>query len=143
MFKINEALDSKPVKLRNGAKAVIRYVETQYTKNYGQILIGVSENGYVLSWDIDGNSLDDKLLDIISMWEDPKFEHWGLLIHDIVCIAKDGFDGQWYGYTDIPTMSILGIGWKSKKEVYPLGYLPLTVFPKVEWKNSLVMRPAQ
>lgn len=81
-FNLEEALAGKPVKLRNGAKAYVKYVlDDEYSTNYP--LRGFAEwkrlrdgsiNIEEHSWTLKGEATTHKesILDIIGMWEEPK-----------------------------------------------------------------------
>lgn len=76
-FNLNEALDGKPVQLRDGRKAFVKAVIEQPKDLKQYTVIGHARNGIheeFLHWNINGNCIPDDILDddIVGMWEKPK-----------------------------------------------------------------------
>lgn len=85
-FNLDEALNGKPVKLRNGKKAYIGYKTPDYYVSDNGREIKFPLHGYIIKayniieapymfWNINGRAYKDGIdnaSDIIAMWEEPK-----------------------------------------------------------------------
>lgn len=76
-FNLNEALDGKPVQLRDRRKAFVKAIleQSRWLKHY--TVLGYARNGNneeFLHWDTNGNCMPDDISDddIVGMWEDPR-----------------------------------------------------------------------
>ncbi|WKS98365.1 hypothetical protein [Gallibacterium anatis] len=101
-FNLNEALDGKPVQLRDGRKAFVKAVINQPENLKYYTVIGYAYNGIheeFLSWDIKGNCLPDDISDddIVGMWEKPKRYINGIEVPEPVTMDT-WEDGAFYWY---------------------------------------------
>ncbi|KGQ27273.1 hypothetical protein P9057_11695 [Gallibacterium anatis] len=114
-FNLEEALSGKPVKLRNGNKAFIKYVHTEDEIKLFNIRFplggyAIERDGtsgklycYPYFWKIDGRFSDYdegfSVFDIVEMWEDPKPKRYvnGIEVSEPVTFNTVIF-GQAYWY---------------------------------------------
>lgn len=101
-FNLNEALDGKPVQLRDGRKAFVKAVIEQPKDLKQYTVIGHARNGIheeFLHWDINGNCIPDDILDddIVGMWEKPKRIINGIEVPEPVTEETwEDYEDYWY-----------------------------------------------
>lgn len=111
-FNLEEALAGKPVKLRGGQKAYIKYVlGDEYNTNYplrGFVEYEKLTDGKINTgehiWTLDGNfsTFEESEIDIVGMWEEPKPKRFinGIEVPEPVSL-DDLIDGMRYWYVDL------------------------------------------
>ncbi|KGQ56317.1 hypothetical protein IO44_03115 [Gallibacterium anatis str. Avicor] len=104
-FNLNEALDGKPVQLRDGRKAFVKAVIEQPKDLKQYTVIGHARNGNneeFLHWDTNGNCIPDVILDddIVGMWEYPKRFINGIEVPEPVT-EETWVDGVLYYYVKL------------------------------------------
>lgn len=144
---LDEALDGHPVGLRNGNKAYVRHCEDELEVTYqlrGYVIL--EGRASPISWHLNGRRATntEHPSDIVGLWEEPApvFEHWHLLRKEVNHIAKDE-DGRWYGFNIAPyrkTAVWINAG-QENANLYGLHGLNPSLFPKCDWKHSLIIRP--
>lgn len=141
---IEKALHGRPVRLRNGEKAYIRYREVEL-RNCME-LVGYRElnsGAYVLArWIKDGESALSEDLDIVGMWKAAPlvFLYWGEINREFNYIAKDR-DGEWWAYAEKPKMDDISYDSRRGTDSVSLRALSAKVFPDCDWNESLMSRP--
>ncbi|MFZ7141612.1 hypothetical protein ACLSY0_00395 [Avibacterium avium] len=118
-FDLQEALTGKPVKLRSGQKAYVKYVlgdeyNTDYPlrgfAEYEKLIDGKINTGEHI-WTLDGNfsTFEESETDIIGMWEEPKPKRYvnGIEVPEPVTLdnLKDGKRYWYVDFCDLKTVS--------------------------------------
>ena len=118
-FNLEEALAGKPVKLRGGQKAYIKYVlGDEYNTNYplrGFVEYEKLTDGKINTgehiWTLDGNfsTFEESEIDIVGMWEEPKPKRFINGIEVPEPISLDNLrDGMRYWYVDLCGLENVG-----------------------------------
>ena len=143
-LNIEKALQGRPVRLRNGEKAYIRYKEDEFPVT--RKLIGYRKPNSAeylnISWTKDGENTSSGNLDIVGMWKSapPVFLYWGEINSVFNYIAKDR-SGYWWAYAKKPTQDDIGYDTTKGTESISLWALSDKIFPDCEWNESLMVRP--
>lgn len=110
-FNLNEALDGKPVQLRDGRKAFVKAIleQSRWLKHY--TVLGYARNGNneeFLHWDTNGNCMPDDISDddIVGMWEDPKRFINGIEVPKSLTM-KTCANGEKYWFVDLQSSELV------------------------------------
>lgn len=109
-FDLDAALKGAPVRLRDGAKAFVRYHERDLQVSQRLVGWGMAEKGSPyntpFTWDENGRFWDadtEAPFDIMGMWEEKPltFDYWGAIQPKWKYLAQDK-NGKCYFYTHEP-----------------------------------------
>lgn len=146
-FDLEKAISGQPVVLRNGAKAFVRYYETEMDIGYS--LWGYTEKDHrynPITWSKDGHfhlisTTTETPEDIVGMWIEPAvFNHWDALDPKWKYIAADE-NGEVCVFTIEPMK--YNDFWAIVLDA-SVGFMKVTDLLKFEytnWEHSLTVRP--
>ncbi|MFU2079318.1 hypothetical protein ACLQ91_01860 [Avibacterium endocarditidis] len=110
-FNLNEALDGKPVQLRDGRRAFVKAIIKQPKGLEHYTVIGHAPNGIheeFLHWATNGNIIPDDMSDddIVGMWEEPKRYINGIEVQRPLTM-KTCVNGEKYWFVDLQSSELV------------------------------------